>query len=72
MKKRIGFYDYTVILTYCGMLSALFGIFLAIGEHYLDAVFCLMLSGVCDMFDGAVANTKKRTDQEKRFGNICR
>lgn len=68
MKKKIGYYDYTVILTYCGMLSAFCGIFLSIGEHYLDAVFCLMLAGVCDMFDGAVANTKKRTIQEKRFG----
>lgn len=69
MKKKIlGYYDYTVILTYCGMLFAVFGILRVIGRDYWDAVFCLMLAGICDMFDGAVANTKTRTDSERRFG----
>ena len=27
-----------------------------------------MLAGVCDMFDGKIARTMKRTKQEKRFG----
>lgn len=69
MKKKIlGYYDYTVILTYCGMLFAVFGILRVIGRDYWDAIFCLMLAGICDMFDGLVANTKIRTDSEKRFG----
>lgn len=69
MKKRaLGYYDYTVILTYCGMLFAFFGILRVIGQDYWEAVVCLMLAGVCDMFDGAVASTKERTDSEKRFG----
>lgn len=69
MKKKIlGYYDYTVVLTYCGMLSAIFGIFRVVSREYWDAIFCLMLAGICDMFDGAVANTKIRTDSEKRFG----
>lgn len=69
MKKKIlGYYDYTVVLTYCGMLSAIFGIFRVVSREYWDAIFCLMLAGICDMFDGAVANTKRRTDSEKRFG----
>lgn len=67
-KKALGYYDYTVILTYCGMLFAFCGILKAIGQSYWEAVFCLMLAGVCDMFDGAVASTKKRTVSEKRFG----
>lgn len=67
-KKLLGYYDYTVILTYCGMLCAFCGILRVINEDYWDAVFCLLLSGVCDMFDGAVAATKKRMDHEKRFG----
>lgn len=67
-KKALGYYDYTVILTYCGMLFAFCGILRAIGQSYWEAVFCLMLAGVCDMFDGAVASTKKRTVSEKRFG----
>lgn len=69
MKRRaIGYYDYTVILTYCGMLSAFYGILCAIGGQFSAAVVCLMVSGVCDMFDGAVAATKDREKSEKRFG----
>ncbi len=69
MRKRLlGYYDYTVILTYCGMLTAFVGIFRVLASDYWGAVLCLMLAGVCDMFDGAVAATKKRSDSEKRFG----
>ena len=33
------------------------------------AVMCLMFSGLCDMFDGRVARTKKkRTNEERHFG----
>lgn len=33
------------------------------------AIFCLALSGLCDMFDGKIARTKKnRTEDEKKFG----
>lgn len=67
-KKLLGYYDYTVILTYCGMLSAFAGILRVIGGNYWEAVFCLMFAGVCDMFDGTVAATKDRTEREKRFG----
>lgn len=67
-KKMLGFYDYTVVLTYCGMLSAFLGVLYVINERYSAAIFCLMLAGICDMFDGAVASTKKRTDREKVFG----
>ncbi len=69
MKKRaVGYYDYTVILTYCGMLFAFYGILSVIGQDYWKAVFCLMLAGLCDMFDGTVASTRTRNDSEKRFG----
>lgn len=67
-KKMLGYYDYTVVLTYCGMLSAFWGILYVISEQYPEAIFCLMLAGICDMFDGAVASTRKRTDREKVFG----
>ena len=67
-KKLLGYYDYTVVLTYCGMLFAFCGILMSIGEHYLDAIICLLLAGVCDMFDGAVAATKERDERAKRFG----
>lgn len=67
----IGFYDYTVILTYLGFASGVFGILCAIKDpkHLFPAIFCLMFSGLCDMFDGKVARTKKRrTTEEKHFG----
>ena len=65
----IGFYDYTVILTYLSLLSAVTGIGLAVARHPLLAILCLMFSGLCDMFDGKVARSKKdRTDDEKAFG----
>lgn len=67
-RKPLGYYNYTVILTYCGMLAAFFGILRVIKGDYWGAVFCLMAAGLCDMFDGTVASTMERTDSEKRFG----
>lgn len=67
-KKLLGYYDYTVILTYCGMLFAFYGILRVMAQDYWKAVLCLMLAGVCDMFDGTIAATKTRTESEKRFG----
>lgn len=65
----IGFYDYTVILTYIGFCSGVAGIFCASAKYVRLAVFFLALSGLCDMFDGKIARTKKnRTDDEKSFG----
>lgn len=65
----VGFYNYTVLLTYIGLLSSLLGIFLAFTGNVSGAVICLLFSGVCDMFDGKIARTKKdRTAQEKSFG----
>lgn len=65
----IGFYDYTVLLTYMGFISGIVGITLAINGHIFPAIFCLMFSGLCDMFDGRVARTKKkRTAEERHFG----
>lgn len=67
-KKLLGYYDYTVILTYCGMLFSFYGILRVINQHYWNATLCLMLAGVCDMFDGMIASTKDRNEDEKKFG----
>lgn len=65
----IGFYDYTVVLTYLSLFSGLFGMYLASTGHTHQAIFCLALSGLLDTFDGKVARTKKnRTEDEKNFG----
>jgi CDP-diacylglycerol--serine O-phosphatidyltransferase len=64
----LGFYNYTVILTYLGMLTGFAGITFAFGGSIRAALICLMIAGVCDMFDGKIASTMERTRQEKRFG----
>ena len=69
MLRFIGFYDYTVILTYVSLLSAITGMSLASRDAFTGAVLCLFFSGFCDAFDGIVARTKKnRTEDEKAFG----
>lgn len=67
----IGFYNPSVILTYISLISASFGfsVLLGNGENCVfAALIALMISGVCDMFDGAVAQKVKRTEEEKMFG----
>lgn len=68
----LGVYNYTVILTYVGMLFSFAGIHFVFSNSdrsFILALLCLMISGVMDMFDGKVASTKKnRTDDEKLFG----
>lgn len=65
----IGFYNYTVILTYVGLLFTVFGMTQVFSGNYPIALLCLIVSGICDMFDGMIARTKKdRTKQEKMFG----
>lgn len=65
----IGFYNYTVIVSYLGVGASVLGIGLAMNGHLISAVICLMFSGLCDAFDGPIARTKSnRTDDEKRFG----
>ncbi len=64
----IGYYNYTVILTYLGTVSGFVGITFVGNGNLRAALICLMISGFCDMFDGKIASTMDRTKQEKRFG----
>lgn len=64
----IGFYNYSVILTYIGLASAFFGMTQAVSGNIKIALVCLMISGICDMFDGKIARSMERTEDEKRFG----
>lgn len=66
--RPLGYYNYTVVLTYVGMLSGFLGITSVMGGQIYMALICLMVAGVCDMFDGAVASTKERNCDEKCFG----
>jgi len=65
----IGKYDKAACVTYTGTLASLFGIYLAVTGHIKSAIICLVISGVCDMFDGKVARKQKnRTEEDKNYG----
>ena len=65
----IGMWNASVVLTYAGMCAAVMGMVLAIGSKHINSAFiCLMIAGVCDLFDGAVARKVKRTNEEKLYG----
>lgn len=67
----IGYYDYTMILTYMSLVSAGTGIIVSLSGHGhpFIGIFFLMFSGFCDAFDGKVARTKKdRTPKETKYG----
>ena len=69
MIKFIGFYDYTVILTYLSLFSAVFGMICAVDGEFNTSIVCLLIAGICDAFGGTIARTKKdRTEDEKAFG----
>lgn len=65
----IGFYNYSVILTYISLASSIFGMMITVDGYYQAAVIFLALSGLCDMFDGKIARAmKNRSEDAKRFG----
>ena len=64
----VGIYNYTVIITYLSLVSAGLGMYFSANGSFKAALFCLLLSGLCDMIDGPVARTRKRTETEKKFG----
>ena len=68
----IGKYDKSVIVTFLGTLSAMTGIYLILGysEPKLTvAMICLIIAGICDMFDGKVARMcKNRTESDMEYG----
>ena len=69
MLRFIGFYNYTVILTYLSLFCSVLGMVQSAKGSYTAAVLCLIGSGLCDAFDGTVARTKKnRTEEESVFG----
>lgn len=71
----IGCFNKSVILTYLGTALSLFGICSLIStaeNEYISqtdiAVICLILAGICDLFDGTIARKCKRNETQKKFG----
>ena len=59
----LGVYDYTVVLTYVSLMVSIGGMMFAVNGHLHLGVMCLAISGLCDMFDGKIAE-QKRTGQK--------
>lgn len=49
-------------------MSAVAGIYFSLEGNIKFALLSLMVSGVCDLFDGTVARMAKRNNREKAFG----
>lgn len=65
----IGFYNYSVIVTYIGVALSVFGMTLAHNGDFKYAILCLALAGACDTFDGKIARAmKNRTREMEIFG----
>lgn len=64
----VGKYNKSVILTYAGVAISVFGMFLALNKHVNYAMLCLIIAGICDLFDGKIARMCKRTEEEESFG----
>ncbi|RSZ60897.1 hypothetical protein HF313_17595 [Massilia atriviolacea] len=55
-------------ITLIGMLFALASISLALQGALAFSLAALLLAGVCDLLDGAVARRTARTEQQRQFG----
>lgn len=53
------------ILTFVGIAAAVIGIITPEIKH---SMICLIISGVCDLFDGAAARKFTRSETQKEFG----
>lgn len=65
----IGVYNYTVIVTYLGVVLAISGMVCSFNGYFEWAILGLSLAGACDTFDGKIARTmKNRTEEMIIFG----
>ena len=71
----VGFYNYTVILTYMSLVSSITGMFFTFTGHLSIGILCLALSGLFDAFDGKVRclvligqTAKKIAETAKKHG----
>lgn len=68
IRPLIGYYNYSVIVTYLGLLTGVYGMQLALTGKIRGAIICLLVCGLCDMMDGAIARTCKRSEDAMCFG----
>ncbi len=68
MKKIIGFYRKCDLLTMSSTILSLIGIVFALKEHFTISIILLLICGLCDGFDGALARKYKYSKEEKVYG----
>ena len=68
-------FNKSCLITYLGITFGVMSMYLAFEnmvcrDSYIIgySLICLVLAGICDMFDGKFARACKRTDEEKAFG----
>ena len=65
----IGYYNYSVIVTYIGLAFSVIAMSFAYTGNFKHAILFLALSGACDTFDGKIARAmKNRTRAMEIFG----
>ena len=66
----LGIYDYTVILTYISLGISVFGITRALEGDFKVAIFCLALSGLCDMFEKRLPEQRRTVRMMRRISGF--
>ncbi len=64
----VGYYNKSIILTFIGLFCTILGLKFSFDNNYVMALVFLLLSGLCDTFDGTVASLVKRNKEEKLYG----
>lgn len=64
----IGYYNKSIILTFIGLFCSIFGINFCLKGDIEVALILMIISGICDCFDGYVASLVKRNEKEKLYG----
>ncbi|GEM_PF-1416427 len=68
MKFFIGYFRKCDLLTMLGTALAFCGIYFACLQHFTIAIFCLVLCGICDSFDGPLARKYEYNKSQKEYG----
>lgn len=68
MKYIIGYFRKCDMLTMLGTTIAFIGMYCAFNGHFSLASLCLMLSGICDSFDGTLARKYKYDKSQQEYG----
>ena len=68
MKKFIGYYRKCDLLTMTGTICSFVGLIMILKNHYTISVLFMLLSGLCDAFDGRLARKYKYNKSQQTYG----